>query len=126
MVLLSIFAGLALALAAVGISGLTAYSISLRTREIGLRMALGAGPASLVNSFLWQGLKLCLGGALVGMLGALILTRFLGSLLFGVPATDATTIAAVGITLAAVLLVSVYLPASRAASIDPMLALREE
>ncbi|MGH9591612.1 MAG: FtsX-like permease family protein, partial [Bryobacteraceae bacterium] len=124
MILLGIFAALALALAALGISGLTAYSISLRRREIGLRIALGAGPASVVRSFLWQGLKLCLAGAFFGMLGALTLARFLGSLLFGVPSTDAVTIAGVTVILLTVLLISIYLSASRAARIDPMIALR--
>ena len=126
MFMLAIFAALALALAAVGVYGLMSYSVSMRVREIGLRISLGAQPRDVVRSLVWRGLTLCFLGGLLGLVAALALGRFLRNLLFGVPPSDALTIAAVLGTLLIVMLVSNYVPASRAAGIDPMRALREE
>ena len=126
MLMLTVFAVLALALAALGVYGLMSYSVSMRVREIGLRMALGAQPANVVRSLVWQGLILCFAGIVVGLAGGLALGRFLRRLLFGVPPSDSLTVATVLATLLIVMLVSNYVPASRAAGIDPMRALRDE
>jgi putative ABC transport system permease protein len=126
LLMLAVFACLALALAAIGVYGLMSYSVSLRTREIGLRIALGAAPGSLVRALVWRGLKLVFIGVAGGLVAALALGRLLGALLFGVPSSDALTYGAVVGTLAIVMLLANYLPASRAAAKDPMAALREE
>ena len=126
MVMLTTFSGLALALAALGVYGLTAYAVAQRTREIGIRVSLGASPAQLVRGLVGQGLRLCLAGTALGLLGALLLGRFLRSLLYGVSATDALTIVAVIVIMTAVVAAATYLPASRASRIDPILALRQE
>ncbi len=124
--LLALFAGLATLLAAVGIFGVMNYSLALRTREIGLRMALGAQHRQVLFLMLRQGLTLTLIGTGVGIVGALALTRLLSTLLFGVHATDPTIFAAIVALLIFVSLVACYLPARRATRIDPMLALRSE
>jgi putative ABC transport system permease protein len=126
MLMLLIFGVLSLAVAAIGIYGLMSYSVAMRTREIGLRISLGAQPWRLVGSLVRQGMMLCFVGVVIGVAGALVLGRFLRSLLFGVPSSDAFTLGAVVGTLLVVTLASNYLPASRAAAIDPMRALREE
>ena len=126
MLMLTTFSGLALALAALGVYGLTAYAVAQRTREIGIRVSLGASPAQLVRGLVGQGLRLCLAGTALGLLGALFLGRFLRSLLFGVSATDGPTIVVVIATMTAVVAAATYLPASRASRIDPILALRQE
>ncbi len=126
MLMLAIFAFLALALAALGVYGLMSYSVSVRVREIGLRMSLGAQPADVVRSLVWQGLVLCCWGVFLGLVSAMALGRFLRNLLFGIPPSDVLTIAAVVGTWLIVMLVSNLVPASRAATIDPMRALREE
>lgn len=126
MLMLGIFACLALALAALGVYGLMSYSVSVRVREIGLRMSLGAQPADVVRSLVWQGVALGCWGVFLGLVGALALGRFLRNLLFGVPPSDVLTMAAVVGTWLIVMLVSNFVPASRAATIDPMRALREE
>jgi predicted permease len=126
MLMLLIFAVLSLVLAAIGIYGLTSYSVAERTREIGLRISLGAQPLRLVASLIGQGMVLASVGVVIGVMGALALGRFLRSLLFGVPSSDALTLTAVVGTLLIVTLLSNYLPASRASRIDPMRALREE
>src|SRR4030095_9320372 len=105
---------------------LTAYAVAQRTREIGIRLSLGASPAQLVRELLMQGLKLCLAGTAMGFAGAALLGRFLRSLLFGVSATDGLTFVLVIATMTAVVVVATYLPAMRACRIDPMLALRNE
>jgi putative ABC transport system permease protein len=124
--LLGLFAGLATLLAAVGIFGVMNYSVALRTREIGIRMALGAQPARVLMLILKQGLLLTLIGIGIGLAGALTLTRVMSSLLFGVEATDPVTLAAIALLLMIVSLIACYIPARRATHIDPMIALRYE
>ena len=124
--LLAMFAGLALVLAAIGIYGVTAYGVAQRTREIGIRMALGAQRGDVFRLIVGGGMKLILAGVVVGLLVALGLTRLLSSLLYGVGASDPLTFAGVILLLGAVALAANYLPARRATRIDPMTALREE
>lgn len=126
MVVLAAFAGVALVLAGVGLYSVLAYSVSLRTREIGVRVAVGADPRSVVRLVVGQGLALTLIGVAVGLAGAFALTRLMASLVFGVTATDPFTFAAVALLLIAVAAAASYLPARRAARIDPMEALRAE
>jgi putative ABC transport system permease protein len=124
--LLGLFAGLATLLAAVGIFGVMNYSVTLRTREIGLRMALGAQRGQVLMMILRQGLLLTLVGIGIGLLGALALTRIMSSLLFGVGASDPMTFAGIAVLLAVVSLIACYIPARRATRVDPMIALRYE
>jgi len=124
--LLQIFSALALALAAIGIYGLLSYSTSQRIQEIGVRLALGAQRHHVLRLVLGEGLRIALGGLAVGFLGALVLTRFLSSQLFGVSATDPIIFAAVAVLLCAVVLLACYVPARRAMRVDPMVALRYE
>jgi predicted permease len=124
--LFGIFAGLATLLAAVGIFGVMNYSVTLRTREIGLRMALGAQPARVLVLVLRQGLVLTLVGVGLGLAVSLALTRVMSSLLFGVDATDPATFAAIVPLLTTVSLIACYIPARRATRIDPLVALRYE
>jgi putative ABC transport system permease protein len=124
--LFGLFAGLATLLAAVGIFGVMNYSVTLRTREIGLRMALGAQPARVLVLVLRQGLVLTLVGIGLGVAVSLALTRVMSSLLFGVDATDPATFAAIVPLLTAVSLLACYIPARRATHIDPLVALRYE
>jgi predicted permease len=126
MVLLSIFAGIALVLAAIGIYGLMSYSVHQRTQEIGIRMALGAGRGNMLNLVLRQGMLLAGTGLVLGLALALGATRVLGSLLFGVKASDPQTFGAVAAILAIVALSAAYIPARRATDIDPAIALRYE
>jgi len=124
--LLGLFGGLALALAAVGIYGVVSYAVTLRTREVGIRMALGAERRDVLAMVLRQGLGLIGLGLAAGFAASLALTRFLASLLFEVRPTDIATSAAVALVLAAVALAASYLPAWRASKVDPMIALRYE
>jgi putative ABC transport system permease protein len=124
MLLLAIFAATALVMAAVGIYGVLAYAVSRRTQEIGIRMALGAQTRDVFRLIGREGFVLVAMGIGIGLAGALALTRLMSSLLFGVSATDATTFAAVPALLAAVALAACYLPARRAARVDPTVALR--
>jgi ABC-type antimicrobial peptide transport system permease subunit len=126
MTLLSLFAGIALTLATAGVYGLLHYSASRRTREIAIRMALGAERASVRRMVLKQGLRLTLAGVAIGVVGAVALTRALSSLLYGVTPTDPLTLAGVSLVLSGVALLASYLPAWRAAKVDPMAALRYE
>ncbi len=126
MLLLAIAGGMALVLAAVGLYGVISYIVGKRTREIGIRVALGAQVAEVVRSVTLQSLRLALLGAAAGVVGATLLTRFLRSLLFEVSPTDPTVLVGVSLVLIAVALAASYLPARRAAKIDPVVALRAE
>ena len=126
MLMLTLFSGLALVLAAIGVYGLTAYAVVQRTREIGIRVSLGASPTQLLHDLLRQGLRLGLVGAVLGLIGAASLGSFLRSLLFGVSAVDAPTMIVVFVTMTTVVLAATYVPATRASRIDPMLALRQD
>jgi putative ABC transport system permease protein len=124
--LLGIFSGLALALAAVGIYGVMAYSVSGRTREIGVRMSLGAQPRNVLGLVMRDGIVVTITGVALGLIGALAATRVLGSQLYGVETTDAATFTVVSLLLAGVALGASYIPARRAMKVDPMVALRYE
>jgi putative ABC transport system permease protein len=126
MLLLTIFAGAALLLAAVGIYGVIAYSVTQRTQEIGIRMALGAQPGDVLRMVAWQGLVLVLIGIVAGGAGAFLLTRLMEGLLFQVKPADPATFAAVSAVLAGVALLASYLPGLRATRVDPVIALRAE
>jgi putative ABC transport system permease protein len=126
MTLLSLFAAIALLLAAVGIYSVISYLVSQGTREIGIRLALGATQTSILGLVMKQGLMLAVAGVGIGVFGAFTLTRLIGALLYGVQGTDPATFAAVAALLGAVAALASYLPARRAARIDPMVSLRAE
>jgi putative ABC transport system permease protein len=126
MLLLSIFAGTALALAAVGVYGVLSYSVTQRLHEIGIRIALGAGARDLALLVMGHGLKLAVVGVLAGLAGALALTRFLSTLLFGIEPTDPLTFGCVSVLLIAIAGLACFLPALRATWVDPMVVLRYE
>lgn len=124
--LLSSFGAVALALAIVGIYGVVSYSVSQRTREIGVRLAMGAAHNDIVKTVVWRAMRLTLVGLAVGLIAAFAATRAMQSWLFEVSATDLTTFVATSIVLFLVALLASYLPARRASKIDPMIALRSE
>ncbi len=126
MLLLTLFAGLALGLAAIGIYGVMAYLVSQGTRELGIRLALGAAPRDLLLLVVRQGMTVAATGMVLGLAGAFALTRFMRALLFGVHASDPMTFLAIAATLTLVALVACYLPARRAAQVDPIVSLRTE
>ena len=124
--LLGLFAALATLLSAVGIFGVMNYSVALRTREIGLRLAVGAQPRQVLLLILRQGFVLTIAGVLFGLLAAFALTRLLSGLLFGVGTVDIVTFTTISLLLVVVSLLACYLPARRAMRIDPLRALRYE
>ena len=125
-VLLGLFAGIALTLAGLGIFGVMHYLVVQRTREIGIRVALGAEPARVVRLVVGEGMRVALAGAIAGIAGALLLTRLMSRMLYGVGATDGLTFAATSALLLGVAVFASYVPARRATRIDPLTALRAD
>jgi ABC-type antimicrobial peptide transport system permease subunit len=117
---------IALFLATLGLYGLISHSVKRRTHEIGIRIALGAKPGNVLSILIWQGLRLVLIGLGLGLAAAFVVTRLLASVLYGVKATDLLTFGGVSLLLAGAAVLASYIPARRAASIDPMQALRSE
>jgi putative ABC transport system permease protein len=126
LVLLATFAGVALVLAAVGIYGVISYAVSRRTHEIGVRMALGATPRSVVRLIVGQGMRVVAVGVAVGLAGALLVTRLMTNVVYGIRVTDPVTYAAVSVLLVVVALVASYVPARRATRIDPLASMRTD
>jgi putative ABC transport system permease protein len=126
MLLLAVFAGLALLLASIGIYGVLSYLVGQRTQEIGVRMALGAERFHVLRMILTDGARMTLIGVGIGVVAALGLTQLMSKMLFGVKATDPPTFVVVALTLCAIALLACYIPARRAMKVDPMVALRYE
>jgi putative ABC transport system permease protein len=126
MLLLTAFAAIALLLAALGIYGVISYTVSQRTRELGIRIALGATQDRVVRLVLGQGVGLTVSGIVIGLVGAFWLVHVLATLLYGVAATDSLTFASVAAVLLGVAAIASYLPARRAARVDPVIAMRAE
>jgi ABC-type antimicrobial peptide transport system permease subunit len=123
---MSLFAGLALVITSAGIAGVMALSVSQRTNELGIRMALGATSGRVMAMVMRQGMTMVVTGLGLGVVGALAMTRLMTSLLFSVEPTDPVTFLAVGTVLIAVAALSCFIPARRVTTIDPMIALRSE
>ncbi len=126
MIILGTFAAIALALAGAGVFGVLSYTVTARTQEIGLRMALGATRSNILGSILAHGVGLGLLGTAIGLVGAIVSTRAVATVLFNVSATDTVTFVAVGLVLLLVALAACAVPALRASRVDPIVALREE
>ena len=124
--MLGAFAAFALLLAAVGVYGVMSYLVSQSTHDIGVRVALGAQPGNILGLVVRQGMELAAIGIVGGLIGSLVLTRAMTSLLFGVSSTDAVTFSSVALILGLVAFAATVIPARRATSVDPMVALREE
>jgi putative ABC transport system permease protein len=126
MLLLGMFAAVALTLAAVGIYGVMSYSVSRRTREIGIRISLGAGRAHVLRMVMRQGMLQALAGAIVGVISALLLSQLMAKMLYGVRPSDPVTFGGVAVILGLAALLAICVPARKATRIEPMLALRNE
>jgi ABC-type antimicrobial peptide transport system permease subunit len=125
-VLLGAFAAVAIALAAIGLYGVLSYTVIQRKRELGIRAALGANPAALIVLVVGRGMRMTAHGLVLGIAGALVANRLLSAFIFGVKPSDATIIGTAAAALTAVALLACCIPARRAASVDPMVALRSE
>jgi putative ABC transport system permease protein len=126
LVLLATFAAVALVLAAVGIYGVISYAVSRRTHEIGVRMALGATPRNVVRLIIGQGMRVVMAGVVAGLIGALLVTRLMTNVVYGVRVTDPLTYGAVALLLTVVALLASYIPARRATRIDPLTSMRSD